>query len=236
MAISVVIPTLNEEDYISDLLNDLKSQTLKPDKIFVIDGNSDDSTKRKVNKYRHVKFIQTKRGVGFQRTTGAKLAPSGLVYFIDADVRLEKDFIKNTTTIIKSNNLDVAVPLYIPNNSTILINSIYWIFNILFILFQKISPSGAGSCIIVKSQILKKVEYFNKSLIYEDIEFIRKASRVGKFSVLNQKVYVSDRRFKKYGSLKMLGLYLLLSVFFITGQFKLANSIKYSFGNFNSRS
>lgn len=233
MAISVVIPTLNEQDYIGNLLSNLESQTLKPDEIIVVDGNSEDQTQKTVTKFKNAKFIKTKRGVGYQRTIGAKSAKSDLIYFFDADTRIDKDFIKNTSKYMNQNNLDISVPLYLPYKSTLIIKSIYWLFNFLFIIFQKIFPSGAGSCIIVKSKLVKKVNYFNSSLTYEDINFIRKAARVGKFRVLWQKVYVSDRRFRKYGSLKMLALYLILSIFFITGQFKLANKIKYSFGNYN---
>ncbi len=235
MAISVVIPTLNEQDYISNLLNDLKSQTLKADEIIVVDGYSDDSTQKMVAKFKNIKFLKTKRGVGLQRTVGAKLAKYELVYFFDADVRLDKNFIKETSGFMNRNNLGISIPIYTPYKSTLVIQSIYWLFNSLFIIFQKISPSGAGSCIIVRSEILKKVNYFNSNLTYEDIEFIRKSAKISKFSVAPFKLYVSDRRFKKYGPFKMLGLYLLLSMFFITGQFKLANSIRYSFGNFNSR-
>ena len=42
--VSVIIPTLNEQDYISDILQDLYHQTRQPDKIIVVDGHSSDNT------------------------------------------------------------------------------------------------------------------------------------------------------------------------------------------------
>ena len=44
--ISIVIPTLNEEKYLSKLLKSIKNQTFKDYEIIVSDNNSKDNTKK----------------------------------------------------------------------------------------------------------------------------------------------------------------------------------------------
>ena len=233
LKISIVIPTLNEENYLGLILKDLEKQTLKPYQVIVIDGNSKDETAKIARKFR-AKLIKTGRGVGLQRTAGAKIAAGDLVYFFDADVRINKNFLHDTSATFIKNNLDIAIPLYVPFKSTVPIRLIYQFFNILFFITQHLTPSGAGSGIIVKNTIFKKAGYFKHDLTYDDIEFIRRVASRHKFGIIKETLFVSDRRFRKYGVVKMLALYLILSLFFLTGQFRLANFIKYSFGSFSN--
>lgn len=232
MTLSVIIPTLNEQNYIGDLLKDLCSQTSKPDEIIVIDGNSQDKTLKVVSCYKNIKVKVTQKGVGLQRRTGGSLARGHLLIFLDADVRLKDRFLEVVIKNFTDKKLDIAVPLYLPYKSTYLISAVYWFFNIIFIVTEKFLPSGAGSCLIVKKSLLNKVGSFNPELTYDDIEFIRRAGKRGKFGVINQPVYVSDRRFRKYGTIKMFILYLTLYIFFSFGLFKQANMIKYKFSTF----
>ena len=48
MSISVVVPTQNEEQTISQLIKSLLDQTLQPEEIIIVDGYSEDSTVQKV--------------------------------------------------------------------------------------------------------------------------------------------------------------------------------------------
>lgn len=233
MTLSVVIPTLNEQDYIQDLLHDLSSQTLKPDEIIVVDGNSEDSTRAIASKFKKVKVYKSKRGVGLQRNIGIKKSRGEVIFFLDADTRLNKNFLEKFIRSFISQNLDIAVPFYMPYKSSLSINLVYIFFNFIFYLTQKFLPSGAGSCLIVKRSPLLEHGYFNPELTYDDIELIRRIAKVSPFAVIPQVISVSDRRFKKNGTLKMLALYLLLSIFFCLNLFKLANRIDYKFGNFS---
>ena len=235
MNLSVIIPTLNEENHIGKLLKDLNSQTLLPSEIIVVDGASVDDTRKAVSRFKNVKFINSKRGVGMQRSLGAKLAQGDYLVFMDADVRISKTFLKKFMKKFITKKLDIAVPIYLPYKSTLIINFVYYLFNAIFIITQKFLPSGAGSCIIIRKTILMKTCPFNPNLIYDDIEFIRRAGRKGKFGVIFEKLYVSDRRFKTYGALPMLLFYMFISIFFVTGLFKLANLIDYKFASYKNK-
>ncbi len=232
--ISIIIPTLNEEKYLGNLLNDLKKQNCPPFEIIVVDGYSEDRTE-KIAKKNNVKFYKAKKSPAEQRTFGGKRSQGNYLVFLDADVRVEKNFLENVFKIITKSGLEIACPFYFPYKSVLLIDLIYVFFNAIFFILQNLLPSGAGSCIVVNKKLFSKVNGFDSSLTYDDIAFIRSASKLGSFQILPFKVFVSDRRFKKYGILKTFLQYILLSVFFILGKFKSANLINYKFGGYNEK-
>lgn len=230
--ISIVIPCLNEEKHIRFLLSDLTKQSIKPIEILVIDGGSTDSTVQIVHTFSDVSLIKTSKNVGHQRTVGGEKAQGNLIVFLDADVRVTKYFISRILTSFKKTHIDIGCPYYFPYKSTIPITMVYTFFNGLFFMFQKISPSGAGSCIVVTKNLFRSIGGFDSTLTYDDIAFIRKGGRKGKFGMIPAIVKVSDRRFRKHGVIKTTLLYILLSFFFLTGQFKFANIIPYKFDSY----
>lgn len=232
--ISVVIPTLNEEKYIGSLLDDLYKQSRKPDEIIVVDALSKDATKKIVKKKKTITFIEMKPGIAAQRNKGGETAAGDMLFFFDADVRLQKNFIQQSLREFEKKQLDIACPKYVPFNSNIIIILIYQFFNFLFWSGQYIFPSGAGSCILMKKSTFVKGKGFNKKYIFDDIELIRRYAKNYRFGMLSQAVYVSDRRFRKEGIIKTLMQYLFLSLFFLTNNFKHANRVKYKFGNYSS--
>ena len=231
-SVSVIIPTLNEEKHIGRVLDDIVSQTHKVDEVLVVDGGSSDATLQEVLKYPHVTLLKSNNPVARQRNKGGNSAKGEIVFFLDADVRLKNYTIEKLVGEFTKRNLDIACPFYLPYKSTWFITCIYGLFSLIFVLFQRIAPSGAGSAILVKKELFQKSKGFPEDMTYDDIAFIRAAAKGNRFGTLSTKVYVSDRRFKQYGSIKMLGIYLLLSVFFLLGLFRFANIITYPFSQY----
>ncbi|MDO8611034.1 MAG: glycosyltransferase, partial [bacterium] len=103
---SIVIPTLNEELFLPDLLNDLQKQKSKNFEIFVIDSKSVDKTKSIIQNWKGmtIRFYDNeKRNVSSQRNLGAQKSTGKYLVFLDADSRvgvyftkkLEKEIAKN---------------------------------------------------------------------------------------------------------------------------------------------
>lgn len=232
MAISIIIPTLNEEGYIEDLLESIHCQTQTPSEVIVIDGGSVDKTKEIVSNYPVVSLYETEKSVGNQRTYGGMKAKGDLFLFLDADTRLPTDFIEKSLQELDKKGLEIACPRYVPYPGSFFINVFYSFFNQLFRFAEKHMPSGAGSCIFVRKSVFRNVGGFDISLTFDDIHFIRLAAKKGLFGMLNTKIYVSDRRIRKYGFLNITITYIALSVCFLFGAYQLANRISYSFGIF----
>ena len=94
--ISVIIPTLNEEKYISRCLDSLKKQEFDGRfEIIVVDGGSNDSTVDLVNAQVDKVVVYKGKPVGDSRNLGAKFAEAEMVAFIDADTMASKSWLSN---------------------------------------------------------------------------------------------------------------------------------------------
>ncbi len=236
MSVSVIIPTLNEQDNIANIVNDLKKQTKKVDEIIVVDGSSTDKTIQIVERHKDVVLKKSIKGVGYQRNLGGKSAKGNLLIFLDADNRLEHNFIETATKHFMDHNLDIACPIYYPKSGNLITKLIYIFYNLMFLLFQSIAPSGAGMCILISKIHFQSINGFNDTLVFDDIDLVRRGARFGKFKIIPVILNVSDRRFINDGIIRTFFIYLVLSIFFIFGAFKIASRIKYQFAHYNSNS
>jgi len=100
--ISVVIPVYNEEKNIGKCLDSLLNQDYPKDKyeIIVVDGNSEDNTKKIVEKYSDIKVLDNpERNTAVGRNIGIKNSKGGYIAFTDGDVIVPKNWLK---TLIKN--------------------------------------------------------------------------------------------------------------------------------------
>lgn len=234
--VSVVIPTLNEVTTVPALLLDLRRQTQKPTEIILIDSGSPDGTADMVRReFPEVRVILHDREPAHKRNLGGYLATGDIIVFLDADTRLKPNFLERVANQFKKRKLDVACPWYVPHESTLLIHGIYGLFNFFFYLLQKALASGAGSCIVIRREVFQRSRGYDVTLKFDDIELIRRLSWKNRFAIVHARVGVSDRRFKQHGPLKMLVIYLVLSVLFSLHQFRLANMVRYEFGQYRKQ-
>lgn len=235
LTVSVVIPTLNEEDYVGLLLADLRKQTRPTYEIIVVDAHSEDRTNEIVDQYQKVQFVTSERSVSRQRNKGAEIASGEILIFLDADTRVRITFVEDVLRDFEKHGLDIACPLYVPTTKKLMTQFVFWYVNIIFVLLQAILPSGAGPCIIVRRDIFGLQEGFKVDQKFEDMEWIRRVGGKFRFGIVWCAVFVSDRRFRTYGMFRMIVLYVLLSFLFTFGLFSLANRLHYSFGKYSSR-
>lgn len=233
--VSVIIPTLNEEHYIEPLLKDLSYQTKQAYEVILVDGESQDATVPIASRFPFVKVFTSPPSVAGQRNFGALSAKGDILIFFDADVRIEPEFIEKAVSEFERKKLDIACPIYMPHRSTLKVQGIFLFYNLMLLASQYIIPAGKGTCIMMKKSTFMENAGFNPYFkSYEDAEFIRRVAKKHRFGILFKKVYESDRRFKKYGTRKMLLIYTLLCLFFVVKKFDLINKIKYEFGQFKN--
>lgn len=112
---SIIIPTLNEEQRVGELLEDLTRQTCKELEVIHVDGHSTDGTVRIVESYAHLLPIKTlpvsRRNLAFQRNYGAAHARGVYLVCVDADVRLpDAHFLQTLKRCAQDDDSDVYLP------------------------------------------------------------------------------------------------------------------------------
>ncbi|BDR55411.1 rhamnosyltransferase [Bombiscardovia apis] len=99
MTVSVIIPTLNAGEQITELLETLSAQDLRPDEILVVDSQSDDDTVKRVSAFENVKLISIERSTfnhGGTRDMAFKQAHGDYVLFLTQDaLPKNRSYIRN---------------------------------------------------------------------------------------------------------------------------------------------
>ena len=227
---SVVIPVLNEERHIGALLSDLASQTRRPDEVLVVDAGSTDGTVEVIRLFPFARLLTSTPPVARGRNLGGRSASGDVLIFLDADARLPETFLEDLLLDFGRRGLDIACPLYFPYKSTRAIEGFHVLFNLLTRAFQHLLPSGAGTCIAVRGDVFRGSDGFDPSLKFDDIELIRRLSRGHRFGIVEERIFLSDRRYKEHGVARTMLQYSLMAIFFALGKFAWANYIDYEFG------
>ncbi|MDE2025330.1 MAG: glycosyltransferase [Patescibacteria group bacterium] len=204
LPISVIIPTLNEEHALPNLLHSLENQTMPPSEIIVADAFSKDNTREIA---RNFGCIVVNGGMPAEgRNNGAKAASKNLLLFLDADVILPKKFLEKTYFEMVEKDLDIASCLATPRSRDPKDKMITAFWNSYFLFLENVSPHVCGFCIFARKSIHRKLEGFDETiLVGEDVDYAQRAATFGKFRFLSsQKIPISLRRFIEEGRLKMI--------------------------------
>lgn len=99
--VSVIIATKNEEQNLERCLRSIKKQNLQPE-IIVVDNFSKDRTVQIARKFtRHVYHVGNERSK--QRNFGLKKAKGAYIFFVDADMELQKNVLKESFEKLHNN-------------------------------------------------------------------------------------------------------------------------------------
>ncbi len=205
--LSIVVPTLNEEKYISILLTSFLDQTEKNFEIIVVDGKSDDKTVENVNKFKDkldLKIIEVERkNVAHQRNAGGREAKGDCIAFLDADYLVKKNFVKVCFLEAEKSDADLIIPFSYPITPNILWQIYFAIQNYICAisnLFGK--PFGVASGNLIKKEAFLRMGGYNESVyVFEDQYYFQVAKRHKlKIRYSNKmNMYFSLRRLEKDG-------------------------------------
>lgn len=223
---SIIIPTLNEENYISGLLKDIARQKKAPTfEVFVVDAKSEDKTKEKVLDFANklnIKFIiSSRRNLSFQRNLGVKKASGKYIILFDADVRIKTNFLLNAYKITQTNSNLIIVPLGDEKQKSIKYSNITALTNNFMSLSQYIGrPFIYGACLIIERNFFIHMGGFvinlnqDKNILFpEDIDFMIRSYQAGIKGFYSDKLVFtpSYRRFEKEGWIRSLAKYIPVS-------------------------
>lgn len=193
--ISIIIPVLNEEASIGNILAYLTNNSTKKNirEILVIDGGSADDTVV-IASQTDCTVLHSAKGRAKQMNFGAKHASGEILYFLHVDTHPPKKFDTNIMEAIASGNQTGCFQMKFDSKSRFL-GFFAWFSRV----NHKLCRGGDQSLFITKT-LFETSEGFNEDyVVFEDNEFIGRLYDIVPFKILPRHVKTSARRYEERG-------------------------------------
>lgn len=196
---SIIIPTLNEEIYLPRLLEFIrKNDKNRVCEIIVVDGKSDDKTADIARVKGDLLLVSSIRSRSHQMNLGAKFAQADLLYFVHADVLPPENFLEIITKHFYNGSKIGCFRQKFEGNIAVLK------INAFFTRFDKIWCRGGDQTLYVCKNLFEKLNGYNENFnIMEEYDFMLRARKVAKFTILKESTLVSIRKYKTNSWLKI---------------------------------
>ena len=198
---SIIVPALNEEQFIERSLKALLTQSVPREQyeIIVSDSSSTDSTIEIAKRYADKVVFCKKHSAGFGRNNGAKHAKSELIGFVDADTIVEHTWVEGLIEAL-GKGVGCTGPIESLEKDSLQMNLFYrwWSLQsrVSVMLHYPIFPGFNTG--VRKKEFNAVSGYSIENITTEDIELGQKLNQVGKivFSP-KMKVKTSTRRLQE---------------------------------------
>ena len=191
--ISFVIPTYNESRHLPLLLSDLSS-VKGFSEIIVVDSESKDKTAEIAYIYGAKIYNSKEKNRGLQLNMGAKKAKGEWFFFIHADSRLNKDFLRQIKLMMKTDKKFIYFFKFKISNRKIIYRFMELLVNLRSYFFK--NPYGDQGLIIHREVYFKNRGY-RKIPLMEDLDFIKRLNKTENLRMLNSSIYTSSRKWEK---------------------------------------
>jgi glycosyltransferase involved in cell wall biosynthesis len=213
--ISIIIPALNEEQFLPHLLSSLVSQTSKDFEVIVVDGNSQDKTialaetfKQKLPK---LTVLRSGRGVSHQRNIGAAQAKGNFLLFVDADSILLPYAIERIIGYIQKTKPTIFSTWFCPDSDSTNDAMVTLLANMVIegaLLLHR--PVAQGPLTGISKKAFMEVGGYDEALAWgEDYDLTKRVcAKCVELLILRDTLYVySLRRMRHQGTLKLAQTY-----------------------------
>jgi glycosyltransferase involved in cell wall biosynthesis len=170
--ISAVIFAYNEEKYIGQMMDSIIDQTVKIDKIIVIDDYSTDNTKKIIQQYQRNSpeieyYISERKGKIYAYQTGLKKVKTDIFFICAGDDVLMKDFAEKMYNFLAEKQIKFAYANYLTADEylTPLTTSKK---NLYYTCSELITYNYVSGYLFGYSTILKQIIPLPEGLLFED--------------------------------------------------------------------
>ncbi len=197
--ISIIIPVLNEEDHIGDLISYIHNNSTSENvsEILVIDGGSLDNSAL-VAKSAGAIVLHSEKGRAKQMNFGANKAKGDILYFLHADTLPPKNFDQHIVNAITKKHEVGCFQMRFDSDN--------WLLRFFagFTKYRHKICRGGDQSLFISTELFKKTKGFNEDyIVFEDNEFIGRLYKKTSFKILPFHVKTSARKYRKHGVVKL---------------------------------
>lgn len=196
--ISVIIPTLNEAEYIGSLVSFLRKNGNDVCEVIISDAQSKDAT-REIARNAGAKVLKS-RGLGraVQMNLAVRQAKGDIFYFVHADAKPPVSFSKDIISCLEMGDQIGGYRLELDSKHPVL-KFLSWCSG-----FSWEISRGGDQTMFISRELFENLGGFDESyVVMEDFEIIRRACRLHSYRVLPKSVRVSARKYEENSVLRV---------------------------------
>jgi rSAM/selenodomain-associated transferase 2 len=205
MHLSVIIPALNEHQYMSDTIQAVRHNAIigGPHEIIVVDTGSVDGTP-KIARELGVKLIEIRPEIAGRAqalNAGASISTGDVYLFLDADTILPEGYDAAIKTVLENHDIAGGAFEFALDGKGFGLRVVELINRIRYrISHQFYGDQG----IFVRATVFRGVGGYPKKGILEASDFCSLLKKVGKLALIRKKIKTSPRRFLEGGVYRVL--------------------------------
>ncbi len=210
--ISIIIPTFNEEDSISQLITYLISHVSEEVEIIVSDSGSSDNTQAIAKKSGARVVESSEKGRGAQMNFGASVAKGEILFFLHADTYPPKSYVKDIKTALQEGYDAGCYRLSFDDNHLLL--KFYSWFTRFDIDYFRFGDQG----LFIKKSLFEKLDGFKSELlVMEDQDIVIRTKKLSSFKIFSKQVVTSARKYRKVGIMKLQLIFTIILIRYYIG-------------------
>ena len=211
--LSIVIPCKNEENYIKRTLEEVSLQSgIRGTRVIIADGGSTDLTIQRISEFINsednnlVVEIIKGGGVSFGRNRGAELVKTPFILFLDADITFtDLSAIDDSLNKIRNGNIELigTTPEYM-GDFDLAAGIIFFLNRVTAKILSVTDPFAVGAFMLISRKRFIDIGGFDEEVHQSEDWLLSRQISPKKFKLIPNLITQDNRRFKKFGYLRML--------------------------------
>lgn len=208
--VSVIIPTLNEARFLPAAI----ASAADPDvEILIVDGGSTDETVALAAGL-GARVVNATRGRGNQLAAGADAASGNLLLFLHADAVLPSGYVQEVRRAMADPRCAVGAFRLKIGARGLGLRLVEWGAHL---RSRWLAMPYGDQGFFVRAAAYREIGGFSALPAMEDLEFVRRAHRLGSVRTLESPIVVSPRSWERHGELRFTLWNILCAVAFLLG-------------------